>query len=110
MRWSKRLALALVGAGAAVTIAACGSPTSPASDATNQNGFQAYTDCLRNNGVTLPTGFGQRSPGAFPSGRPSARPSGSPGAGGGGFGGGGFGGGGFGNRAPDGVDQATWEK
>ncbi|GID91862.1 hypothetical protein ACFQFC_00410 [Amorphoplanes digitatis] len=70
--------------------------------------FAAYTDCLKENGVTItmPSG-GPRTrpsgaPGGFPSGMP--RPSGSAGPGGAGF----PGGGGFGR--PSGVDDATWEK
>jgi hypothetical protein len=66
------------------------------------SGFAAYTDCLRQHGVNLPSGrpFGQRS------GRPSNRPSGVRPSG---FGGGGFGGGFLGSEAPPGVDQSTWD-
>lgn len=112
------LCLAAVGALAAGCGGSSGDATTPAAAA----GFEAYTACLSQNGVTLPQtsrspGAGQRSPGA--SGRP--RPSGSFGGGqggggqqggGAGQGGGGFGGGGgfLGTEAPTGVDQATWEK
>jgi hypothetical protein len=107
--------LVLVVASAAV-LSACGGKatgrTSPAPSA--RNAFAAYTSCLRDHGVNLPS--------ANPSARPrgSVRPSRSPGPrpsdgnGGGGFGngGGGFGGGfgGFGDQAPPGVDQDTWTK
>jgi hypothetical protein len=102
-------------AAAGLLVAACGS-SGPTPTPVAQTGFQAYLTCLSQHGVNVPTGQG--SPGARPSGRPSARPSGSPrpsaspGASrGGGFGGGGFGGGGFlGTQAPNGVDQATWDK
>ncbi len=95
----------------------CSSSSSPATPAANNaqggNALTAYTDCLRQNGVVLPTrspGAG-RSPGGFTGG--GARPTFSPGAGGGfrNGGGGGFGGGGFlGTQAPAGIDQATWTK
>jgi hypothetical protein len=107
-------AIALVGIALGGLAAACGgssSPTTTASNAQGNNAFAAYTACLRQNGVNLPSrGPGQRSGRPFPSGSP--RPSGSRGPGsGGGFGGGGFGGGGFfGTEAPAGVDQATWDK
>jgi hypothetical protein len=58
-----------------------------------QAAFQAYAACLRQHGVTLPTG------------RPSGRPSGVRPSGGRGFGGGGF----LGTEAPPGVDQRTWD-
>ena len=96
----------LVLVAAAGVVAACASkaPTRPSPGAAPA-GFQAYTDCLRQHGVTLPTARA----GARPSARP--RPSGSPGGGnrGGGTPGGraGFG---FGDRPPPGVDAATWEK
>jgi hypothetical protein len=56
--------------------------------------MQAYTACLSQHGVTMP------SRGNRPSGAPSGRPS--RGAGGGGFG--------FGNQPPAGVDAATWQQ
>jgi len=108
--------------GVALTVlTACGSSGSgakPAAAASNgNNAFAAYTTCLSQNGVKLPS-FSR--PTDRPSGRPSGepRPSRSPGVGrGGGFGGGGFGGGGFGggglfgnaNNPPAGVDAATWK-
>jgi hypothetical protein len=72
------------------------------------DGFAAYTTCLSNHGVKLPTAFPSGRPSGFPSGRPSGRPSRSPGEGSGGGGGGGFFGG-FGNNPPAGVDAATWQ-
>jgi hypothetical protein len=104
-----------VGALAVACSSGSGTP-SPAANAQNSaGGFAAYTACLSQHGVTLPSrgtgGFGNG--GQFRSGSP--RPSRSPGAtrGPGGFGGGGFGGGGggfFGTQAPPGVDQATYDK
>jgi hypothetical protein len=115
---SARRTAGLVVASAALLIsaAACGG----GSDADSANGgggtpegasaFTAYTDCLKQNGVTitLPSGGPRTRPsgGAFPSGRPSGmpRPSGSARAGGDGLpGGGGF-------TKPEGVDDATWQK
>jgi hypothetical protein len=109
----------LVLVGVALTVlTACGSGSSSGKPAAASTGgtnaaLEAYTTCLSQNGVKLPS-FTR------PTGRPSARPSGirpsrSPGAGGG-FGGGGFsggfgGGGLFGdaNNPPQGVDAATWK-
>jgi hypothetical protein len=104
-------ATALTATGMAFAAVACGSAATPDAGPTGeQNGFEAYVSCLRDNGVTLPT----RSPGAFRSGRPSQfpsrRPSDGAGDGAGGPGGGGRGFGGFGDQAPPGVDQATWDK
>lgn len=90
-------------------LAACGNGGASGGTATTApggaaNGFAAYTDCLRQHGVNLPSGRpggGSRSP-------RSPRPSGDAG-GGRGFGGGGFGGGFFGSEAPNGVDQKTWD-
>jgi hypothetical protein len=59
--------------------------------------MQAYTACLSQHGVTMPSSFPR---GNRPSGAPSDRPS--RGAGGGGFG--------FGNQPPAGVDAATWQQ
>lgn len=73
------------------------------------SGFTAYTECLRQNGVTIT--MPSREPGSRPSGMP--RPSGSAGPRGGGLPGGGFPGGGLaggGFGKPAGVDDATWEK
>jgi len=92
----RKAALSAMAAGAIAVagiglLAACGSSgggttnaaaTSGSSGAAS--GYAAYAACLKQNGVTLPTG------------RPSGRPSGGyGGGGGGGFGGGGGGGGGF---------------
>jgi hypothetical protein len=91
---------------------ACGSGSN-ATTPTAQTGFAAYTACLSQHGVTLPSNNG------FASGRPSrsARPQNfaSPGSAfprpsGSNFGRGGGFGGGFGDQPPAGVDQATWEK
>jgi hypothetical protein len=113
MRVAALLLMLFATAGA---VAACGSssksqaggtPTAPA----GQNAFAAYTDCLRKNGVTLPSAFprGNRASGRptdrptdRPTARPTARPSGARGGGGGGFG--------FGNQPPAGVDPGTWQK
>ncbi len=90
-------ALLLVLFATAGPVAACGgsskgsaggTPTAPAS----QNGFPAYVDCLRKNGVALPSALPR-------AGRPSARPSSARGAG--------FG---LGNQPPAGVDAQTWQK
>jgi hypothetical protein len=108
----------LVLVGVALTVlAGCGSGSSgkqpAAASSSGANGFAAYTTCLSQNGVKLPS-FAR--PTERPSGAP--RPSRSPGSdagrgfGGSGFGGGGFGGGGFlgdENNPPTGVDAATWK-
>ncbi|GAA1795288.1 hypothetical protein GCM10009835_11670 [Planosporangium flavigriseum] len=62
--------------------------------------MQAYTTCLSQHGVTLPSRGPRPSgrPTDWPSGRPTARPS--DGAGGR------FG---FGNQPPPGVDATTWQ-
>lgn len=109
----------IVLAGVAVSVlAACGGGSSKstasgstASGSTNRaNGLAAYTSCLSQHGVTLPSfsARGRPSGGASdrPSGRTSGRPTRSPGTGGG-FGGGGFGG--DANNPPQGVDAATWK-
>ncbi|MFC7245461.1 hypothetical protein ACFQO7_23550 [Catellatospora aurea] len=96
--------------------AACGSADDPASQPASGNetsGFAAYAACLKEQGITLPEGFGQGQgqgrpssmptarPSGFPSGRPTVRPSGQPG---------GFGGPGGGMRAPEGVDAEKWQQ
>jgi hypothetical protein len=98
-------ALVVVLVATAGAVAACGSSakgtgSAAANTPNSPNGFAAYTDCLRRNGVTLPSGFprGNR-PSGRPGNRPSARPSG-----------GARGGFGFGDQAPPGVDQQTWQK
>jgi hypothetical protein len=114
---SKRMrvtALLLMLFATAGAVAACGSssksraggtPTAPA----GQNAFAAYTECLRKNGVILPSAFprGNRPsgrPANRPTGRPTARPTARPS---GARGGGGFG---FGDQPPAGVDAQTWQK
>jgi hypothetical protein len=100
-------AVGLITVGLGVLVAACGGSsgaTTPTATASAANGLTAYTDCLRQNGVNLPS----FTRGPRPSGSP--RPSFSPGGFRNGGGGGGFGGGGFGTQAPAGVDQATWTK
>jgi hypothetical protein len=59
--------------------------------------MQAYTTCLSQHGVTMPSSFPR---GNRPSGAPSGRPS--RGAGGGRSG--------YGNQPPAGVDAATWQQ
>jgi len=99
--------LAACGSGGSSTAAgsASGAASSSASASRGQFGaaFQAYTGCLTQHGVTLPS-RGPRA-GGFPSGpRPSAFPSGvrpsgfRPG----------FGGGFFGSTAPSGVAPSAW--
>jgi hypothetical protein len=90
----------------AVTAVACGGGGKPAGAAPNgaasngQSGFQAYTTCLRQHGVNLPSRSPRPSGAARPSGapsmRPTARPSGGPGRG-------------FGDQPPAGVDPKTWQ-
>ena len=87
-------------------LAACGggatmpSSTPASAGAGGRAAFQAYTDCLRQHGVTIAIPSGRARPSDRPSGvRPSGR----------GFGGGGGFGGGFGPSAPPGVDQGTWD-
>src|SRR5262249_28262639 len=58
----------------------------------SRNGFSAYVDCLRKNGVTPPSAFPHAD-------RPSAWPSGAQGTG--------FG---LGDQPPPGVDAQTWQK
>jgi hypothetical protein len=107
-----RAAAALLGViAAAGGVTACGSSSSAGgaagpSAAPGQGGLQAYTTCLSQHGVTLPSGFAR---GNRPSGRPSDRPSGRPtDRPSGGFGrSGGFGNGG---GTPAGVDAQTWQK
>ncbi|MGI8336022.1 hypothetical protein ACRYCC_39285 [Actinomadura scrupuli] len=72
----------LIGAAAALLLAAgCGGSPATAKQAATPGATpgprSAFTDCLRKNGVTLPSGR--------PSGRPSERPSGRPSGGAGGF-------------------------
>ncbi|MFJ8687116.1 hypothetical protein [Micromonospora wenchangensis] len=107
-------------ASAALLLAACGGGSdddAPGDPGGAGNSFAAYQECLRNNGVALPTMDPSRRPrGARPSGlpsgfptdRPTARPSGFPTGSadpsrraGRGFPGGG---------RPEGVDEQTWQK
>ncbi|WP_144123221.1 PT domain-containing protein [Catellatospora sichuanensis] len=96
--------------------AACGSgddTTDQTASGGQASGFAAYTACLKEQGITLPEGFGQGQGQGRPSGaptarptnqptaRPTVRPSGQPG---------GFGGPGGGMRAPDGVDAEKWQQ
>lgn len=95
--------------------AACGSgddTTDQTGSGDGTSGFAAYTACLKEQGITLPEGFGQQGqgrpsgaatarPSGMPSARPTVRPSGQPG---------GFGGPGGGMRAPDGVDAEKWQQ
>jgi hypothetical protein len=97
-----RVAAALVGLfTAAGLVAACGSSSSGSASAPTAapggGGAQAYTACLSQHGVTMPSSFPR---GNRPSGAPSGRPS--RGAGGGRAG--------FGNQPPPGVDAATWQQ
>ncbi|MFC5924400.1 hypothetical protein [Micromonospora vulcania] len=126
----RRLAAVLTTAASAVLLlAACGGGSddsaAPSDAGGAGNAFAAYQDCLRDNGVALPTMDPSRFPGgargtARPSGFPTARPSGFPTARPSGFpttrpsgsadpsrgAGRGFPGGG----RPAGVDEQTWEK
>lgn len=98
------LGVALLAGGA---VACGGGGSTTPNSAPSADGFAAYTTCLSDHGVKLPTAFASGRPSGFPSGRPSVRPSRSPGEG---PGGGGFGGGGlFGSNPPAGVDAATWQ-
>lgn len=109
-RAGRVVALAASCVAAVSLLAACGGSGKPAAAAdtrTNAAGIQAYTACLSQHGVTLPSRSAQARPSFTFS--PGTRPSRSPGSGG--FGGGGRGfGGGFTDPAdpPAGVDAATW--
>ncbi|MGW5262672.1 hypothetical protein ACWEQG_16985 [Microbispora sp. NPDC004025] len=89
----RHLSIVVAAAALAVTVAGCGgaddtaasttsttSTTSTASTSTTADPRAAFTACLREHGVTLPSGRPSGMPSAWPSGRPSGRP-------GGGFGG-----------------------
>ncbi|MBB5870873.1 hypothetical protein F4553_004252 [Allocatelliglobosispora scoriae] len=93
---------------AALALSACGGSDDPAGQPAAANGMQAYQDCLRKQGITLPSN--QARPTNFPTARPTnfptVRPSGTANPrGGGGFPGGFQGGFGM----PSGVDAAKWE-
>ncbi|MBE3013574.1 hypothetical protein IL992_30995 [Microbispora sp. NEAU-D428] len=75
------LSIAVAAAVLAVTVTGCGGGDDTAATTTTQAAAgggssadprAAFTECLRKNGVTPPSG----RPGAGPSGRPTARPSG----------------------------------
>ncbi|MBM7488931.1 hypothetical protein JOD64_000153 [Micromonospora luteifusca] len=128
-RYRRLAAVLTTTASAVLLLAACGGgsddgDTSSAAGGAG-NAFAAYQECLRDNGVTLPTLDPSRVPGrahgtARPSGFPTARPSGFPTARPSGFPtarasgsadpsrgpGRGFPGGG----RPEGVDEQTWQK
>ncbi|NUT33000.1 MAG: hypothetical protein HOV79_07990 [Hamadaea sp.] len=93
---------------AALALGACGGSGDDASGG-GGDAQSAYTKCLADNGVTLPSGMARPSGGARPSGmptdRPTARPSGTAFPGGGGQNGGP--GSGF---MPQGVDATAWAK
>jgi hypothetical protein len=106
-----RWALALAAGSAVLTLtAACGGSggtgNSSGGGSTQAPGGQnsamaAYADCLKQQGITMPTD----RPSGRPGGRPSGAPSGAPAPGASGR----PGGGGFGQK-PAGVDDATWQK
>jgi len=68
----------------------------------------SFADCLRQQGIELPTARSSAFPTARPSGFPTARPSGFPTARPSGGSGSGREGGGF--QRPAGVDEQTWQK
>jgi hypothetical protein len=115
----RRAAALLVASAAMLFTAACsgsdsgGAQAGATPGAAGGQAFAAYQNCLKENGVTLPTARPSGGPGGFGGSR-GPRPSGAPDRSGGprvrpsGFPGGGFPGGGFGR--PAGVDDATWEK
>jgi hypothetical protein len=129
--YGKRLGgVAVAVAAVALFAAGCGSDSKTTPSATpapsSTNALINYTNCLRNNGVTitLPSFNPSNRPSGFPrgSGRPSNRPSGAPrpsfnpsdrpsrGAGFPGRGGQGGFGELFGSTPPSGVSQQTWDK
>ncbi|MEV7805937.1 hypothetical protein AB0O28_23620 [Microbispora sp. NPDC088329] len=87
------LSIAVAAAALAVTLTGCGGGDDTAATTTTQaagggstaDPRAAFTACLRENGVTLPTGRPSGMPNGRPSGRPSAWPSGRPDGGFGGF-------------------------
>ncbi|MFJ8579034.1 hypothetical protein [Micromonospora sp. NPDC093277] len=120
-----RLLAAVLTAAASALLTACGGDSTPTTAATGgegNNAFAAYQNCLRDNGITLPSAGPDRSPRERPSGFPTDRPSGFPTAWPSGFptdrpsgfptarpsGGGGRGFPGMGRPAD--VDEATWQK
>ncbi len=110
VRGRRGVAAVLTAVGAVLFMAACGgSGGTAAKNGGNPDGgpnaFGDYTQCLRQNGVTLPSVNASRRP--RPSGGPrrsgQPRPSGAPNAPG-------RPGSGRGFTKPDGVDDATWQK
>ncbi|GHJ06533.1 hypothetical protein TPA0907_09000 [Micromonospora humidisoli] len=121
----RRLATVMTAAASAtLLLAACGGGSDddgPGDAGGTGNSFAAYQECLRNNGVALPTmgpsrGPGGARPSGLPSGFPTDRPTDRPTARPSGFPTGsadpsrgarrGFPGGG----RPEGVDEQTWQK
>lgn len=78
------LSIAVAAAALAVTVTGCGGGDDAAATTTTQaagggssaDPRAAFTECLRKNGVTLPTGRPSGMPGGRPTARPTARPSG----------------------------------
>ncbi|MEU6430188.1 hypothetical protein ABZ860_30220 [Microbispora sp. NPDC046973] len=79
------LSIAVAAAALAVTVTGCGGGDGTAATTTTQAAAgggssadprAAFTECLRKNGVTLPSGRPSGRPSARPTGRPTARPSG----------------------------------
>jgi hypothetical protein len=119
------LALGACGSGGTST-AQTGNATTAGSSARGTSAMSAYTSCLAQNGVTLPTPSAGPGGGTGPGGTPpsaqggtqpqGARPSGSPPSGmpnggqGAGAPGGGAPGGALSTAAPAGVDAQTWAK
>ncbi|MFJ8830864.1 hypothetical protein [Micromonospora aurantiaca] len=74
-----RLLAAVLTAAASALLTGCGGDSAPTATGDEGNSaFAAYQNCLRDNGVTLPSASPDRSPAARPSGFPSDRPSGFP--------------------------------
>ncbi|WP_169948462.1 hypothetical protein [Microbispora sp. H11081] len=92
----RHLSIAVAAAALAVTVTGCGGADDTAATTTttttraaggdsSADPRAAFTECLRKNGVTPPTGRPSQGPNERPSGRPSAWPSGRPSGGFGGF-------------------------
>ncbi|MFV2104695.1 hypothetical protein [Micromonospora sp. LOL_024] len=97
--------LTIAAAALLVSAAACGGGSDGPTEDVGGNVRTAYTDCMRENGVTVatPTGEPRTRPSGLPSGMP--RPSGDARPGdGNGFPGGGV------LQKPEGIDDATWQK
>ncbi|MDG4782226.1 hypothetical protein O7614_21430 [Micromonospora sp. WMMD961] len=124
-RWTLAFA---AGSATLLMVAGCGSGGEGGSSDPGQTssgapeGMSAYLDCLRGQGIDIPTAVPSGRPTAFPSGRPTAFPSGRPTAFPSGrptafpsgrptaFPPGGPGGGRMDGFRPQGVDDATWQK